>query len=83
MHTFSVKFKVRSLELAAIVTASDHYDKFKVELITGEPSPIRLKRTENGNWTVVHPGQRNLTENEFVNLQQVIEQRIIDLKGDF
>ena len=82
MHTFSVKFKVRSLELAAIVTASDHYDKFKVELITGEPSPIQLKRDENGNWTVAHPGQRNLAGEEFINLQQVIDQQIADLKKD-
>lgn len=73
MNTFSVKFKVRSLELDLIVTASDEYEKFKVELVTGEPNPIRLERSGPGKWTVVHPGQRNLTENEFIDLQHVID----------
>jgi len=73
MITFSVRFKVRSLELDAIVTGSDHHEKFKVELVTGEPHPIRLIRSANGDWKIKHPGLRNLTEHEFILLEKTID----------
>lgn len=76
MNTFSVKFKVRSLELDLIITESDHSEKFKVELITGEPNPIRLKRSVHGKWTVINSGMRNLTDEEFISLQQVIDENL-------
>ncbi|WP_158800023.1 hypothetical protein [Pedobacter sp. L105] len=76
MKTFSVKFKVRSLELDLIITASDQNEKFKVELITGEPNPIRLERSAYGKWVVINPGLRNLTDQEFISLQQVIDENL-------
>ena len=76
MNTFSVKFKVRSLELDLIITASDHNEKFKVELITGEPNPIRLERSAEGKWTIINPGSRSLTDQEFISLQQMIDENL-------
>lgn len=81
MNTFSVKFKAGSLDLDAIVTVSDHHQKFKVEMITGEPDPIILKRSATGNWTVENTGRRTLSAEQFRELEKSIDQHIIKSYG--
>lgn len=81
METFSVKFKAGSLDLAAIVTAFDHHQQFKVEMITREPEPIRLKRSVKGQWTVVQRGSRNLSDLDFESLEQAIDARMDEVYG--
>lgn len=73
MKSFSVKFNAGSLELAAIVTASERLQRFKVELVTGETDPIILKRDISGNWSVENTGTRTLNDEQFITLQQAIE----------
>ncbi|HEY0176132.1 MAG TPA: universal stress protein, partial [Pedobacter sp.] len=79
MNTFSVKFKAGSLDLSAIVTVWDHHQKFKVEMITGEPDPILLRRSAAGQWTIENPGQRTLSGEQFQNLEKAIEQHLTAL----
>ncbi|NQX41333.1 universal stress protein [Pedobacter steynii] len=81
METFSVKFKAGSLDLAAIVTAFDHHQQFKVEMITREPEPIRLKRSIEGNWTIIQRGSRNLSDIDFESLEQSIDARLVEIYG--
>ena len=81
METFSVKFTAGSLDLAAIVTAFDHHQQFKVEMITREPEPIRLKRTIEGEWTIVQRGSRNLSDIDFESLEQAIDARLAEIYG--
>jgi len=81
MKTFSVKFKAGSLDLDAIVTASGHLQRFKVEMITGEPDPIILKRSAQGTWTVENQGQRMLSEKQFTELEQAIDEHLTSLHG--
>lgn len=73
MGTFSVEFKVGSLELDAIVTAFDHHKRFKIELVTNEEDPIILLRSIQGYWTVERPGGRAMPENGFVALGNAID----------
>jgi nucleotide-binding universal stress UspA family protein len=81
MNTFSVKFKAGSLDLSAIVTVSDHHQRFKVEMITGEPNPILLRRSATGNWTIENPGSRALSAEQFLELEKAIDQYIVKLYG--
>jgi len=76
MKTFSIKFKVGSLELDAIVTVSDRHQKFKVEMVTGEPDPILLRRSVTGEWSIENAGARALSAEQFKELQQVIENEL-------
>lgn len=73
METFSVTFHAGSLELAAIVTAFDHHQQFKVEMVTKEPEPIRLKRSAKGEWSVIQRGSRNLSDMDFESLEKAID----------
>lgn len=81
MNTFSVNFKAGSLDLSAIVTVSDHHQRFKVEMITGEPNPILLRRSATGNWTIENQGSRALSAEQFLELEKAIDQYIIKLYG--
>jgi nucleotide-binding universal stress UspA family protein len=81
MKTFSVKFKAGSLDLDAIVTASARLQRFKVEMITGEPDPIRLQRSATGNWTIENQGQRALSEAQFLEIEKAIDQHLTHLHG--
>jgi len=81
MKTFSVKFKTGSLDLDVIVTVSERSHKFKVEMITGEPDPILLKRSSQGDWTIEHPGQRALSEEQFRELESAIDRHLYQLHG--
>lgn len=73
MKTFPVIFNTGQLELSAIVTAYSNNHKFKVELVTGEPDPILLKRSEQGSWSVENSGRRNLSSVGFTELENVID----------
>jgi nucleotide-binding universal stress UspA family protein len=81
MKTFSVKFKAGSLDLGAIVTMSNHHQRFKVEMITGEPDPILLKRSAAGEWSVENTGQRMLSEEQFRDLEKAIDKHLQKLHG--
>jgi nucleotide-binding universal stress UspA family protein len=81
METFSVKFTAGSLELAAIVTAFDHHQQFKIEMVTKEPEPIRLRRSVEGNWTVIQKGARNLSDLDLESLQKAIDARLDEIYG--
>ncbi len=73
MEAFSLKFSTWFIDLTVIVTASDQYSRFKVEMVTDETDPILLKRSNQGEWTVVKRGQRNITDEGFKVLQKEIE----------
>jgi|GEM_PF-113159 len=81
MKTFSVKFKAGSIDLDAIVTASAHLQRFKVEMVTGEPDPIRLNRSSAGSWTIENQGQRALSEEQFTALEKAIDEHLALLHG--
>lgn len=81
MKTFWVKFKAGSLELEGIVTASNRYQKFKVEMITGEPNPIILKRLFNGEWIIESPGKRRLSAQQYQELQKTIDKHVHHLQA--
>jgi nucleotide-binding universal stress UspA family protein len=79
METFPVKFRAGSLDLNAIVTEQDRHHKFKVELVTKEPQPIILLRSVTGEWTVADRGTRNLSDSDFVELENAIEAQLSDI----
>jgi nucleotide-binding universal stress UspA family protein len=81
MDTFSVKFRAGSLDLDAIVTQHDHYQKFKVEMVTREPEPILLTRSLKGEWKVAGRGSRNFSEKDFDELEQAIEAQLNETYG--
>ncbi|WP_449439076.1 hypothetical protein [Pedobacter steynii] len=72
MRTFPVRFRKASMELDVLVTSSDNCRKFKVEMVTGEPDPIVLSRT-NGEWTVEHPGTRCFPPEGYEDLEKAID----------
>ena len=72
MKTFPVKFSARNLSLDAIVTMLDNHQKFKVEMVTGEPDPVILHHHPAGHWTIERSGQRNFSAEVFEALQQAI-----------
>ncbi|MBB5438368.1 nucleotide-binding universal stress UspA family protein [Pedobacter sp. AK017] len=76
VETFSVEFKVGSLELEAIVTAFDYHRRFKVEFVTNEDNPIILLRSEAGEWKVEQPGQRTIPEKGFQELGEAIDKHL-------
>jgi nucleotide-binding universal stress UspA family protein len=76
MGTFSVEFKVGSLELDAMVTAFDHHRRFKVEMVTNEHNPIILQRSAKGDWSIEQPGQRSISEQGFKELEKAIDKHL-------
>jgi nucleotide-binding universal stress UspA family protein len=74
MKTFSVKFTAGNLPLDAIVSVSDNHHKYKVELVTGEPQPILLKRSSYGEWSIENQGQRLVSPAHFEALQNAIDE---------
>lgn len=73
METFSVKFKVGSLDLNVLVRAFDHLRQFKVEMVTNEPRPILINRSAKGEWQVIEKGERRISDQEFEELEKAIE----------
>lgn len=73
METFFVKFNAGSLDLSALVTTANHCRMFKVELVTEERNPIVLSRSLKGDWVVVEPGERTLSDKDFQELERAID----------
>ena len=65
MNTFSIKFKTVCMELDLIVTSSENASRFKIEMVTGEPNPMVLKRSENGKWDVIQSGGRTILKQRY------------------
>jgi len=76
MKLFPVKFSAGSIELDGIVRALDHYQRFKIEMVTNEPEPIVLGRSLKGEWKVIQRGQRLFTDQDFEKLGAAIEQEL-------
>jgi len=74
MNAFPVHFKLGSLDLDAIVTVSDNMQRYKVEMVTGEPDPILLKKMEDGSWIVEHSGDRRLSPECFQHIGKSIDE---------
>jgi hypothetical protein len=75
MKIFQINFKIGCLELEAIVTKSDNEQRFKIELVTGEPDPIIMHRTEGGTWIIEQSGGRSVPEEGYHAIQKEIEAR--------
>ncbi len=74
MQVFCVKFKSGNRILDAIVSADDRNQQFKVEMVTNEPEPILLSRSENGEWSIIKRGLRNFSDEDFKELEMAIAQ---------
>jgi len=73
MKVFPIIFNAGCVELDAIVTASDNEQRFKVEMVTGEPDPIILRRTEDYSWIIENYGGRTLSGEVFQDIEKKIE----------
>ncbi|HMI02308.1 MAG TPA: hypothetical protein VK541_07495 [Pedobacter sp.] len=79
MKIFSIAFKVGCLDLDAIVTESDNDHRFKVEMVTGEPDPIVLRRSDEGTWTIENFGGRSISAEGYKSIQKEIEARLASI----
>ena len=79
MKIFSITFKIGCLDLDAIVTESDNDHRFKVEMVTGEPDPIVLRRSDEGTWTVDNFGGRSISAEGYKSIQKEIEARLASI----
>ncbi|TKC09631.1 hypothetical protein [Pedobacter frigoris] len=73
MKTFPVNFKIGNIDLDAIVTSSEDDHKFKVEMVTGEPDPIILRRQTAGSWNVENSGGRRMSPSCFEDIGKAID----------
>lgn len=73
MKIFPITFKVGCLELDAIVTESSNEHRFKVEMVTGEPDPIILRRDVDGVWSVESAGDRAFQPDVYKDMEKKIE----------
>lgn len=62
------------MELDLMVTASETNQKFKVELVTGEPYPMILNRSETGKWSIEQPGERIILEQRHLEIGTSIDE---------
>lgn len=76
MKVFPVRFKIGSLDLGAIVTASNDNRKFKIEMVTGEPDPVVLRRGDDGQWTIENPGGRRISPQCYQDIGKAIDEHI-------
>lgn len=79
MKIFPIEFKIGCLDLDAIVTESDNNHRFKVEMVTGEPDPIVLRRSDEGTWTVENFGGRSISAEGYKSIQKEIEARLASI----
>jgi len=79
MNIFPIEFKIGCLDLDAIVTESDNHHRFKVEMVTGEPNPIVLRRGDDGTWTVENFGGRSISAEGYKSIQKEIEARLASI----
>lgn len=76
MKIFPIAFRIGCLDLDAIVTESDNGRRFKVEMVTGEPDPIILRRCSDGAWIIENSGGRTISAEGFSNIEKEIEDRL-------
>ena len=79
MKIFPIAFKIGCLDLDAIVTESDNDRRFKVEMVTGEPDPIVLRRSDEGSWTVENFGGRSISAEGYKSIQKEIEAKLASI----
>jgi hypothetical protein len=79
MKIFPIAFKIGCLDLDAIVTESDNDHRFKVEMVTGEPDPIVLRRSDEGTWTIENFGGRSISAEGYKCIQKEIEARLASI----
>lgn len=79
MKIFPIAFKIGCLDLDAIVTESDNDHRFKVEMVTGEPDPIVLRRSDEGTWTIENFGGRSISPEGYKCIQKEIEARLASI----
>ncbi|MEJ6980128.1 universal stress protein [Pedobacter sp. P351] len=73
MKLFTAKFRTGNLDCGVIITPSENNRKFKVEMVTGDPNPVVLKRSDNDSWTIENKGTLNVSDAEFQQLGQTID----------
>ena len=73
MKTFSIRFNTGCLELDALVTSSENQQKFKVEMVTGEPDPMILRKSEQGTWVIENAGERRISAQCFEDIEKEID----------
>ncbi|WP_026897522.1 universal stress protein [Daejeonella oryzae] len=74
MKIFTVNFKAGTLDLGVIITPLDENNqKFKVEMITGERSPVILTRSGQDNWNVENTGKWSISDEEYQKLGKAID----------
>ena len=73
MKTFSIRFNTGCLELDALVTSSENHQKFKVEMVTGEPDPMILRRSDQGTWKIENSGERKISAQCFRDIEKEID----------
>ncbi|HKG05055.1 MAG TPA: hypothetical protein VKB19_01285 [Pedobacter sp.] len=76
MKIFPIQFKVGCLDLEAIVTESENDHRFKIELVTGEPDPIVLRRSNEGQWSIENFGGRTIPPGAFEDIEKEIETKL-------
>jgi len=79
MKIFPIAFKIGCLDLDAIVTESDNDRRFKVEMVTGEPDPIVLRRSDEGSWTIENFGGRSISAEGYKSIQKEIEAKLASI----
>ena len=79
MKIFPIAFKIGCLDLDAIVTESDNDRRFKVEMVTGEPDPIVLRRSDGGSWTIENFGGRSISAEGYKSIQKEIEAKLASI----
>jgi hypothetical protein len=79
MKIFPIAFKIGCLDLDAIVTESDNDHRFKVEMVTGEPNPIVLRRSDEGTWTIENFGGRSISAEGYKSIQKEIEAKLASI----
>jgi hypothetical protein len=79
MKTFAIAFKIGCLDLDAIVTESGNDHRFKVEMVTGEPDPIILRRSDEGIWTIENLGGRSISAEGYKNIENQIEAKLASI----
>ncbi|WP_316788706.1 hypothetical protein [Pedobacter frigoris] len=76
MKAFPINFKMGNIDLDAIVTSSEDNHKFKVEMVTGEPDPIILRREKTGSWNIENNGGRRISSACFEDIGKAIDEHL-------
>lgn len=66
-----------NIDLDAIVTSSEGDERFKVEMVTGEPDPIILRREKTGRWKIENTGSRRISSACFDDIEKAIDEHLL------